>query len=131
MSNAPMPFVPGQGNPPLSFPATTPTTPAQLGVMPTPVMPAAQQPEKPAKKEIPSTPNKVIGAKIIVQYKGENGEVYEASTVIDREEYKIQNYSLAVEEKHEKKRDPETRDLIGFEDTGERILTLKVRYHVR
>jgi hypothetical protein len=116
MSNVPMPFVP-------SIPQAT------QGPSVVPVMP--QVAEKPAKKAIPSTPNKVIGAKIILQYKGEDGAIYEAVTTIDKEEYKVQSYSLNIEEKHEKKRDPETKDLIGFEDTGERIATFKLRYHVR
>lgn len=113
---APAPFspapVPGTGTPPQA-------------VMPIPT------PPKPAKKEIPSTPNKVIGAKVVVTFKGEDGNIYESSTTVDPDDYKVQSYSLNVEEKHEKKRDSKTKDLLGFEDTGERILTFKLRYHVR
>lgn len=83
------------------------------------------------KKEIPPTSNKVIGAKVMIQFRGEDGQIHEAVTTISQEEFKVQSHSLAVEEKHEKKRDPETKDIIGFEDTGERILTFKLRYHVR
>jgi hypothetical protein len=99
-------------------------TPPQA-VLPKPVIP---------KKEVPATPNKVVGAKILLQYKGEDGKMYEAVTTIDPEEVKVQAYSLAVEEKHEKKyikQEDGTKDLAGFEDTGERVLTFKLRYHVR
>lgn len=111
-------------------PAPTPFQPAPIPGSSTPpqaVMPTAPKP----KKEIPSTPNKVIGAKVLLTYRGEDGQVYEAVTTISPDDYKIQSYALNVEEKHEKKRDPETKDIIGFEDTGERVLTFKMRYHVR
>ena len=83
------------------------------------------------KKASPITENKVLGAKVTIQFLGEDGKTYEAITTISPEDYKVQSHALSVEEKHEKKRDPETKDLIGFEDTGERILTFKLRYHVR
>jgi hypothetical protein len=107
---APAPFIPSVAS-----------TPAQA------VMPAAPPP----KKEIPSTQNKVVGAKIVLSYLGEDGKIYEAGTTISMDDFKVQSYNLNVEEKHEKKRDPETKDIIGFEDTGERVLTFKLRYHVR
>lgn len=120
---------------PIPFQPTVPTAGSGFGqtggttsVPPQAVMPT---PAKPPKKEIPSTPNKVIGAKVVLSYLGEDGQTYEAITTIDPADYKIQNYALNVEEKHEKKRDPETKDIIGFEDTGERILLFKLRYHVR
>jgi hypothetical protein len=117
----------------MSATATTPPAPFQPAVVPggnTP--PQAVMPKPPpAKKEIPLTDNKVIGAKIVVQFRGADGKVYESETVVSPEEYKVQKYALDIEEKHEKKRDPETKDLIGFEDTGERVLTFKLRYHVR
>jgi hypothetical protein len=110
--------------------APAPFTPAVVPGSDSP--PQAVQP-KPVlqKKEIPSTDNKVIGAKIIIQFLGADKKVYEAETVISQDEFKVQAHALSVEEKHEKKRDPETKDLIGFEDTGERVLTFKLRYHVR
>lgn len=103
-------------------PSAVPATPAQA-VMPVPAIPP--------KKEIPATQNKVVGAKIVLSYRGEDGNMYEAVTAIDMDQFKIQNYSLSVEEKHEKKRDPETKGILGFEDTGERVLNFKLRYHVR
>ena len=99
-------------------------------VPPQAVMPVPTQ-LKPKKIEIPSTQNKVIGAKIILQFRGEDGQIYDSVTTVSTDEYKVQSYSLQVEEKHEKKRDPETKDLTGFEDTGERILKFSMRYHVR
>lgn len=110
--------------------AAAPFTPAVVPTTDTPpqaVMPKTAAP----KKEIPSTDNKVIGAKITIQFLGADKKVYEAETVISQDEFKVQAHSLSVEEKHEKKRDPETKDLLGFEDTGERVLTFKLRYHVR
>jgi hypothetical protein len=124
MSSQPVPFQP-----------TIPTAGSGFGqaggttsVPPQAVMPV---PQKPVKKEIPSTPNKVIGAKVVLTYVGEDGATYEAVTTVDSDQYKVQSYALNVEEKHEKKRDPETKDIINFEDTGERILLFKMRYHVR
>ncbi len=114
-SPQPVPFTP--------IPVAPPATPPQA------VMPVEEP--KPPKKEIPSTPNKVIGATVSLQYKGEDGNTYNAVTTISPDDVKVQSYSLSVEEKHEKKRDPETKDIIGFEDTGERILIFKLRYHVR
>ena len=120
------------------MPAPAPFTPAPVPdeVKPAPVLPAqAVMPKpKPPKKEVPSTPNKVIGAKVLLQYKGEDGQMYEAVTTLDPDDIKVQSYSLAVEEKHEKKymkNEDGSKDLVGFEDTGERILTFKLRYHVR
>lgn len=110
--------------------APAPFQPAPVpgsNVPPQAVMPSPKAP----KKDIPSTPNKVIGAKIVLTYRGEDGQLYEAVSTISQDEYKVQSYSLNVDEKHEKKRDPETKDIMGFEDTGERILTFKMRYHVR
>ncbi len=118
----------------MSQPAPAPFSPIQaVPSAPNPTMPpgAVMPPGSPPKKEIPATPNKVIGAKIVVQYRGEDGKIYESATTVDPEEYKVQSYALNVEEKHEKKRDPETKDIIGFEDTGERILKFTMRYHVR
>lgn len=106
-------FVPPDG----STPAVNGTT------APTPVMP------KP-KKSVPTTPNKVIGAKVTLQYMGEDGQVYEATTTIDPDEYKIQSYALAVKETHEKRRDKDG-DIEGFEDTGERVLKFELRFHAR
>jgi hypothetical protein len=108
-------------------PAPAPFIPAVVGTPSQAVMPTAPTP----KKEIPSTQNKVVGAKIVLSYLGEDGKIYEAGTTIAMDDFKVQSYSLNVEEKHEKKRDPETKDIIGFEDTGERVLTFKLRYHVR
>jgi hypothetical protein len=68
---------------------------------------------------------------VVLTYVGEDGATYEAVTTVDSDQYKVQSYALNVEEKHEKKRDPETKDIINFEDTGERILLFKMRYHVR
>ena len=87
---------------------------------------AIKPPKKPS-----TTPNKVIGAKILLQYRGEDGVVYEAVTTIDPKDVKIQSYELKVEEKHDKKRDSKTKDILGFEDTGERVLVFKLRYHER
>jgi hypothetical protein len=110
---APAPFQPA--------PVPGSSTPPQA------VMPKAPPP----KKDIPATPNKVIGAKVVLTYRGEDGQLYEATTTISQNDFKVQSYGLNVEEKHEKKRDPETKDILGFEDTGERVLTFKMRYHVR
>jgi hypothetical protein len=114
--------------------AATPFAPAPIpggnGTPPQAVMPKTVVP----KKEVPATPNKVVGAKIFLQYKGEDGKMYDAVTTIDPDEVKVQAYSLSVEEKHEKKyakNDDGTKDLVNFEDTGERILIFKLRYHVR
>lgn len=113
MSVAPAPFQPA--------PVPGSETPPQA------VMPKAVKP----KKAIPDTQNKVIGAKVILTYRGEDGQIYEAASTISPDEFKVQGYSLTVDEKHEKKRDPEDKSILGFEDTGERILTFKLRYHVR
>lgn len=100
------------------------TTPAVNGTTtPAPVMP------KP-KKSVPTTPNKVIGAKVTLQYMGEDGKVYEATTTIDPDEYKIQSYALSVDEKHRMRKDKDG-DIEGFEDVGERILTFKLKFHTR
>jgi hypothetical protein len=119
---APAPFSPAPI--PVEIGGQTSVAVPSQAVMPKPKLTAT-------KKEVPSTANKVIGAKIVLQYRGSDGKVYEADTIIDPSEHKVQSYALTVEEKHEKKRDPETKDLIGFEDTGERLLTFKLRYHVR
>lgn len=115
-------------------PAPAPFTPAVVPDVGTPPQAVMPKPATPQKKEIPSTPNKVIGARVSIQYRGEDGKVYEATTTISADEYKVQSHSLAVEEKHEKKyvkNSDGTKDILGFEDTGERILTFKMRYHVR
>lgn len=111
-------------------PAPVPFSPAAVPGTSTP--PQAVMP-KPAiqKKVIPTTQSKVVGAKILLTYVGEDGKTYEAVTEITQDEFKVQSYSMTVEEKHEKKRDPETKDILGFEDTGERVLNFKLRYHVR
>jgi hypothetical protein len=98
-----------------------------------PIMPVPNEEPVVAKaaRKAPSTPNKIVGAKVLLQYMGEDGKVYEATTTVDPTSNEVQSYSLNVESKYEKKRDPETKDLIGFEDTGERILSFKVRYHAR
>ena len=114
----------------MSKPAPIPFQPAPVPGSETPPQAVMPKPVH-VKKEIPATPNKVIGAKVSLQYRGEDGQIYEAITTVSPDDFKIQNYALNVEEKHEKKRDPETKDIIGFEDTGERILTFKLRYHVR
>ena len=111
MSAQPAPFVP-----------TVAGMPAQA-VMPAPAV-------KP-KKEIPATQNKVVGAKIVLSYLGEDGKLYEAATTVAMDDFKVQSYALNVVEEHEKKRDPETKDIIGFEDTGKRTLSFKMIYHVR
>jgi hypothetical protein len=87
--------------------------------------------EAPAKKEIPATSSKVIGAKIVLTYLGSDGNTYLAETDVDPKEFKISSYGLTIDEKHEKYKDKESGDLLGFEDTGERVLTFKLRYHVR
>lgn len=125
MTASPLPFIP----PAPGFVAKEETATEATPMTPKVVMPPV--PSKPAKKDIPVTENKVIGAKILLTYKGADGQLYTAETVVEQSDYKIQTYALAVEEKHEKKRDPETKDIIGFEDTGERVLTFKLRYHVR
>lgn len=115
-----------------------------MSVSPIPVFPVADLTSTPTqammpkpklqKKTIPSTPNKVIGTKITLQYHGEDGNIYEATTTISSEDYKVSSYALIVDEKHEKKyeKNPDgSRDLIGFEDIGERVLTFKLRYHTR
>lgn len=94
-----------------------------------PVMPTPAAPPKP-KKEIPSTANKVVGAKIVLQFKGQDGNLYDATTDLSQDEFKFESYMLNIDEKHVNKKD-EQGDLIGREDTGERTLTLKLRYHVR
>jgi hypothetical protein len=103
-------------------PSAVPSTPPQA-VMPAPAIPP--------KKEIPATQNKVVGAKITLSYLGEDGKTYEAVTSVNMDEFKVQSYALNVIEEHEKKRDPETKGIIGFEDTGKRTLSFKMIYHVR
>lgn len=113
----------------MAAPAQAPFQPAPVpgsATAPTPVMPKPH-----VKKDIPATQNKVIGAKVILTYRGEDGQLYEATTTISSDDFKIQKYALDIEEKHEKKRNPETKDIEGFEDTGERILKFVLRYHVR
>ena len=110
--------------------APAPFQPAPVPGSETPPQAVMPKPAHP-KKDIPSTPNKVIGAKVVLTYRGEDGQLYEAVTTISPDDYKIQKYALDIEEKHDKKRDPETKDVLGFEDTGERVLVFKLRYHVR
>lgn len=113
-----------------SKPAPLPFSPAPVPGTDTPPQAVMPEPKK-VKREVPSTPNKVIGAKVILYYQGPDGKVYEASTIVDYNEYKVQKYSLDVDEKHEKKRDPDDRSIVGFEDTGERILKFTMRYHLK
>jgi len=118
---------------PAPVPFTPPTevsngtgAPAPIGTQP----PMAVMPKAKPKKEIPSTPNKVIGVKVILQYLGEDGQPYEAVTTISPDDYKIQRYFLDVDEKHRVKKDDDG-DIEGFEDTGERVLKFQLRYHTR
>jgi hypothetical protein len=107
-------------SPVMPFPSPSESTSQPTGATMT------QAPRKSA-----ATPNKVLGAKIVLQYLGEDGKTYEAVHTVDPATCEVQSYSMNIECKHEKKKDPETGDLIGFEDTGERIFLLKLRYHVR
>lgn len=82
-------------------------------------------------RKAPATPNKIVGAKVVLQFLGEDGKVLDAVHTVDPATCEIQSYNMNVECKHQKKKDPDSGDLVGFEDTGERIFSLKLRYHVR
>lgn len=115
----------------MSKPAPVPFNPAPVPGTETPPVAVMPQPSKTKKREIPSYSNEVLGAKITVSFRGEDGKIYEAVHTVSGEEYVIQSQSLTTEKKYEKDKDPETGKTIGFEDTGERILTFKLRYHVK
>jgi hypothetical protein len=68
---------------------------------------------------------------VFLQFLGEDGKILEAVHTVDPATCEIQSYNMNVECKHQKKKDPDSGDLVGFEDTGERIFFLKLRYHVR
>jgi hypothetical protein len=97
-----------------------------------PVMPVPNEAvEVKAPRKAPATPNKIVGAKVFLQFLGEDGKILEAVHSVDPSTCEIQSYNMNVECKHQKKKDPDSGDLVGFEDTGERIFSLKLRYHVR
>lgn len=109
---SPKPFVP-------------PAVESDTKLKPVPVNPVPPEPPK----AVPTTGSKVIGAKIELTYLGSDGKTYIAETVVDPKEFRISSYGLNIDEKYDKKK--QDGDLVGFEDTGERILTFKLRYHVR
>lgn len=103
---------------------------------PKPVAPTLQQPKgqavtdnKPMPRKNRKPGNQIIGAKLLVQYKAEDGTIHEAVTTIDPESHVVQGYTLDIQEKHAKTKDPETGAHLGFEDTGERTLIFKLKYH--
>jgi hypothetical protein len=118
---APAPF-----QPMTVTPAEIPQSSGQIEGVP---LQAVKPRVKKQKKTIPSEANEVIGAKITVLYRDERGEVREAAVTVSDKDFIIQHHTLE-QKKMFKKVNEENGDT-SFEDTGERTLTFKLRFHVK
>lgn len=65
---------------------------------------------------------------VIIGYLNKDGKREEIMHVIDGGEVQIASCSHTVEEKYQKAKDSEG-NLLGFEPTGECVLTLKVKFY--
>lgn len=118
----------------MSAPKPAPFQPAALSeqgengsvqpVMPSPVPPALKP-----KRQIPAFSNQVLGAKISIAFRGEDGQIREAVYTVSSEEYVIEKYSLEEDKKYSRYTDPSGDT--ESEDTGVRQLIFKLRYHVK
>lgn len=69
----------------------------------------------------------VVDVAVVIGYKTKSGKREEIVHTIDSEEVRIAICNHSVEEKVKQAKDEEG-NIIGFEPTGEYILTLKVKY---
>jgi hypothetical protein len=91
---------------------------------PIPVPAIAAVPEKPLRK---TQSNKITDVKITLGFNSPSGR-HEAQYVIPAEDFIIDSYAVADEEKVMKAKG-DSGEFIGFEPTGEHVLTLKIKYH--
>jgi len=92
---------------------------------PLPVVPKVKK----ERKSIPSQSNEVLGAKVTILFKDETGQEHEASVAVSEKDFIVQHHSL--EQKKMFRKINEEDGSCSFEDTGERTLTFKLRYHVK
>lgn len=103
--------------------STTPVAPAVADIPVTPIAPAVSG----RSRLVSGLP--IQSVKVIVTYRTKDGD-QEVVHNIDGADFQIVKCEHNVEEKVKQTRDPDTKQLMGYEPTGENLLTLKVKYVV-
>ncbi len=107
--------------------------PTQPAAAPAPVAVAAAPAEvSPIKKQEPrkSCSNEITDVRIVIGYKAPDGTRHEAIQMIDPNEYIIDGYTLTIDKKTQKCKDEEG-NFLGFEPTGEQLLSFKAKFRTR